>query len=62
MSERTPEVPEGTRTTVAVQWPVYQRLASLRRTVAFREHRDNMTLSDAIGWALDQLDAKEAAK
>jgi hypothetical protein len=44
--------------TVGVRKPVHERLSQLRREVALAEHRD-MTLSDAVEWMLDRLDAAD---
>jgi hypothetical protein len=43
---------------VGVTVPVHDRLGELRRQVALAEHRD-LSLSDAVEWMLDRLDAAD---
>ena len=56
MSEQQQE--RAARTSVAVTWPVRDRLAALERQIAAKENR-TMTPNLAIEWLMDVADAAD---
>ena len=54
----TAQAAESGRTSIAVSWPVRERLEQLERAVAAKENR-RMTADATIAWMLDRIDAAD---